>query len=49
MGEKQLVGMLLLGMAIGTYLPPLPEPVSAINPFVGLIFLVLGVIMFIKG
>lgn len=49
MGEKQLVGMLLLGMAIGTYLPPLPEPASIIAPYLGLIFLVLGVAMFIKG
>ena len=49
MGERQAVGMLLLGMAIGSYLPNLPDPVSVINPYLGLIFLVLAVILFIKG
>ncbi len=49
MGNNQLVGMLLLGMAIGTYLPDFPEPLAKINPFLGIILLVIAVILFVKS
>lgn len=53
MSEKQLVGMLLLGLAIGSFIPrTLPAPAQVLNsymPFLGFIFLVVAIIMFVKG
>jgi len=49
MGQNLMAGMLFIGMAIGTYIPVLPAPLDIINPFLGLIFLIVGVIFFIKG
>jgi len=47
--SKQLVGMLLLGIAIGQYIPDLPEPANTIQPYLGLILIVLAIILFIKS
>ena len=43
------LGILLLGIGIGRYIPSLPEPLGFINPFIGLIFILLGVILVMKG
>ena len=43
------LGILFIGIGIGRYIPGLPDPVSFINPFIGLIFIVLGVILVMKG
>ncbi|MBN2067897.1 MAG: hypothetical protein JW744_05505 [Candidatus Diapherotrites archaeon] len=47
--NNQLVGMLLLGIAIGTYIPAFPEPIQIINPYIGIILLVIAVILFVKS
>jgi len=47
--NNQLVGMLLLGMAIGSYLPDFPAPIEKANPYIGVILLVIAVILFVKS
>ena len=53
MSNNQLVGMLLLGISVGTFIPrTLPVPGDVINPlmpFAGFIFLAAAIIMFVKG
>ncbi len=53
MPQDNMVGMLLLGMAIGSFIPKvLPSPGDVLNPFMqftGFLFLGLAIIMFIKG
>ena len=53
MSNNQLVGMLLLGIAVGSFIPRiLPAPGDVINPlmpFAGFIFLAAAIIMFVKG
>lgn len=47
--SNQLVGMLLLGMAIGMYIPVLPDPVGQFQKYVGLVLIVLSVLLFMKA
>ena len=49
MAENKLIGMLFIGAAIGIYLPSLPEPLTPVNAYLGVIFLVIAVVLFIKG
>jgi len=53
MPENNMVGMLLLGLAIGSFIPrELPAPGSALNPFMpflGFLFLIIAIVMFVKG
>lgn len=53
MAENQLVGMLLLGLSIGAFIPRvLPPPGDVLNPFMpflGFLFLAVAIIMFVKG
>ena len=41
--DKFSLAMLFLGMGIGNFIPALPAPVDFLNPFLGLVFLVIGV------
>ena len=45
----QLVGFLLLGMGVGKYFPSFPEPLNVINPWVGIILIILGIFLLIKN
>jgi len=53
MAQDNTVGMLLLGMSIGSFIPRvLPPPGDVLNPFMqflGFLFLGLAIIMFIKN
>lgn len=53
MAENHAVGMLLLGMAIGCFIPKvLPPPADVLNPFMqflGFLFLAIAIVMFVKG
>ncbi len=42
------IGMLLLGVAIGTLIPKLPAPLDLIQPFVWVAFLIVGLVLMIK-
>ena len=43
------LGILFIGVGIGRYIPGLPAPIDLINPYIGLIFLILGVVLVMKG
>lgn len=53
MNQNNMVGMLLLGLAIGSFIPRvLPAPGDVFNPFMpflGFLFLAVAIIMFVKG
>ncbi len=44
------LGMLLLGVAFGSLISSsLPGPLSVVQPYMGIIFFVLGIVLIIKG
>ncbi|MFH1255944.1 MAG: hypothetical protein V1494_01495 [Candidatus Diapherotrites archaeon] len=43
------LGMLMLGIAIGLFIPEIPEPFALLNPYLGFVFLLIGIVLFIKG
>ncbi|MBS3057475.1 MAG: hypothetical protein J4415_02495 [Candidatus Diapherotrites archaeon] len=43
------VGMFLIGLGVGTYLPEFPAPINIINPYFGLILMVIGIVVFLRG
>lgn len=47
--SKQLVGMLLLGIAIGQYIPSLPAPANTVQQYLGIVLIVLAIVLFIKS
>ena len=44
----QKAGILLLGVAVGLYLPAIPA-IDPVKPYMGFIALVIAVILFVKG
>ncbi len=42
------IGMLLLGVAIGTLIPDLPGPFDLFQPYLWVVFLVVGIVLLIK-
>lgn len=46
--SKEL-GMLFLGVAIGSIIPPLPEPLAIVRPFVWLIFFIVAIYLLVRG
>ncbi len=49
MPDNGLVGMFLIGMAIGVYLPAFPEPVAFLNTYLGIILIILAIVLFVKA
>ena len=49
MGEQHGLGMLFIGVAIGAIIPKLPAPLELLQPFVWLIFFIVGVFLLVKG
>lgn len=43
------VGMLLLGIAIGQYIPPFPEPLGFLDVYFGFILIIAAVLLLVKG
>lgn len=41
-------GLFLIGLGVGMYIPMLPKPVDVIQPFLGLIIILIGVLFMIK-
>jgi len=41
--------MFLIGIGVGQYLPGLPAPLNVVNQYLGIIFIVIGVVLLIKG
>ena len=48
--SNELIGMLLMGVAVGMWInfPQFPEPLSVINPFIGLVFFLGGILLYLK-
>ncbi|MFH1225345.1 MAG: hypothetical protein V1676_06110 [Candidatus Diapherotrites archaeon] len=48
--SNEMIGMLLIGVAVGMWInfPTLPEPLSAVNPFVGFAFFLAGILLYLK-
>jgi len=42
-------GLFLIGMGVGTYMPLLPPPLNLVQPFLGLILVIIGVLLMIKN
>ena len=49
MPDNALVGMFLIGVAIGVYLPNFPAPAEFLNTYLGIILVLLAVVLFVKG
>ncbi len=47
--SQSLVGGILLGVGIGLYIPSLPVPLSAINLYLGLILIIIGLILLVRS
>ena len=43
------LGLVLMGAAVGVYMPILPAPLNAIQPYVGFVLLVVAIILFVKS
>ena len=41
-------GLFLIGIGVGMYLPALPKPLNTIQPFLGLIVIIIGVLLMLK-
>lgn len=48
MPERLTIGMFFIGLAVGLYFPAFPAPLSIINPYLGIIFLVVAVILLVR-
>ena len=42
------VGLFMIGIGVGLYIPHLPEPASILQPFLGLIFVIIGILLMIR-
>ena len=40
---------IILGIGIGTYIPAFPQPFNAINVYVGLVLIIVGIILLIMS
>ena len=47
--SQSLVGGILLGIGIGVYIPALPGVLEIVNPYIGLVFIVVGLILLLKA
>lgn len=49
MSSKIAPGMLLIGIGVGFYLPGLPAQASIVNPYIGMILIIVGIIALLKA
>jgi len=47
--SKELASGILIGIGIGLYIPSLPGALSAINTYLGLIMIVIGIILLVNS
>jgi len=43
------VGLFMIGIGVGLYIPNLPDPVTILQPFLGLIFVIIGILLMLRG
>ncbi|MBU0662467.1 MAG: hypothetical protein ABH854_00830 [Candidatus Diapherotrites archaeon] len=46
--DGKIIGMFLIGAALGIFMPSLPAPLNGFSPYIGIIFLAIGLYFFIK-
>ena len=46
---KEGASLMLIGLGVGYYIPALPEPVAIVNSYVGMILILLGIMLMVKG
>ena len=49
MPDKAAVGMFLIGIGLGSYIPKFPAPLDILNPWFGLILIALGILLLVKN
>jgi hypothetical protein len=49
MNGKFHIGLFLIGIGLGIALPSLPKEIAFLNPWVWIVFIVIGIILIIKG
>lgn len=47
--DTHAIGLFLIGIAVGSLLPKLPEPISIANPFVPFVLIALAIVLFVKN
>ena len=47
--DNKALGLFLIGIALGMLIPSLPEPVAVLNPYLTFIFIVVAIVVFVKG
>jgi len=46
---NSMVGMFLIGIAIGLYLPKFPQPLDLLNTYFGLVLIIIAIILLVKS
>ena len=46
--QNKAIGMFLIGLGAGMYIPGFPAPLNVINPYIGLIILIIGIVVLLK-
>jgi len=41
-------GLFLIGIGVGMYLPPMPSKLGQLEPFLGLIVIIIGVLLMLR-
>lgn len=47
--DNKAIGLFLIGMTVGMLLPSIPAPADQINPFLPFVFIIVGIIVLVKG
>lgn len=46
---KEGASLLLIGLGVGYYVPALPAPLTEINPYIGMAFILLAIVIMVRG
>jgi len=49
MAGKFHIGLFFIGIGLGLALPALPEQLAFLNPWLWIVFIVIGILLIIKG
>ena len=47
--DNKSVGLFLIGIALGMLLPALPEPANMVIPYLPYVFIVIAIVVLVKG
>ena len=49
MSSKKVGGSFLAGIGLGMYIPGLTGPLAGINPYIGLVLIIFGAVIYLKA